>query len=128
MEVARAWDKREGGEGMQGYGATYVSVLNSQLPMAHLSTLARACVWDRIVLIEKDPAATLNNLEGLSEQELVMKANEALERMQEEGGLGPENVRMVGAKKLKNGGIVYEFSNAEVEKWLSRERESSLCG
>ena len=110
---------------MQGYGATYMSVLSSLQPMVHQSMLARACTWDRLVLIDKDPLAALNNLEGPSEQELVAKANEALERMQEESRPRLENTRMVGAKKLKNSGVVYELRNKEVEKWL--RRESGLC-
>ena len=63
----------------------------------------------------------MNNLGGLDERELVVKANKALARMKEAGGGGPEGARMIGVRKLRNGGVVYELSNPEAAKWLGWE-------
>ena len=101
---------------------TYMAVLNSRLPAAHQSNLARVRGRDWLVLIDKDPAAKTNNLGGLNERELVVKANEALARMKEASGGGPEGARMIGARKLRNGGVVYELSDLEAAKWLRWER------
>ena len=51
----------------------------------------------------------------------MAKANEALARMKEAGGGGPEGVRMIGVRKLRNRGVVYELSDPEAAKWLRWE-------
>ena len=51
----------------------------------------------------------------------MVKANKALARMKEAGGGGPEGARMIGARKLRNGGVVYELSDPEAAKWLRQE-------
>ena len=96
--------------------ATYVDTVNRHLAAAHLSTLARSQVKDRKVLIDKDPAAKLNQLVALNECELVAKANEAITRMSSQLSQGPTEPRAVGAKKLNNGGVVYELYNPETAR------------
>src|SRR5882724_198543 len=41
--------------------------------------------------------------------------------MKEASGGGPEGARMIGARKLRNGGVVYELSDPEAAKWLRWE-------
>src|SRR5882724_5764056 len=41
--------------------------------------------------------------------------------MKEAGGGGPEGARMIGVRKLRNGGVVYELSDPEAAKWLRWE-------
>jgi len=84
--------------------------------------LARARAQDHLVLINKDPAASTKNLGELTKKEQVAKANEALDKMKDLGGSRPVSMRMVGAKKLRNGRVVYELSNIEAAKWLRGER------
>jgi len=108
-------------------GITYTDVLNRQLPAAHLSTLARGWVKDRQVLIDKDPVAELNQLACLNECELVAKANEALTHMATKVQQGLEELREVGAKKLNNGGIVYNLDKMETASWVRREKNAFMA-
>jgi len=109
-------------------GATYADVLNRQLPVAHLSTLARGRVKDRQVLIDKDPAAESNQLAGLNERELVAKANEAITHMVTKLQQGPLELRAVGAKKLNNGGIVSKVDKSELASWIRKEKNAFTAG
>jgi len=70
-------------------------------------------VKDRQVLIDKDQATKSNQLAGLNECKLVAKANEAIAYMVAKLQQGPPEPRAVGAKKLNNGGIVYELDKSE---------------
>jgi len=106
--------------------ATYADTVNRHLPAAHLSTLARSRVKDRQVLIDKDPAAELNQLVALNERELVAKANEAIARMTSQLSQGPTELRAVGVKKLNNGGVVYELDNRRLQG--GSERKKSVYG
>jgi len=47
--------------------ATYADALNSHLPTAHLSTLAKTRVRERQVLIERDPTIETNHMQALME-------------------------------------------------------------
>ena len=70
-EMSGLWDCQENG----GPGhVSYADALNRQLLAAHLSTLTRSQVKERQVLIDKDPAAKLNQLVTLNECKLVAKA------------------------------------------------------
>jgi len=79
------------------------------------------------VLIDKDPVATTNNLDALTEKELVSKANEALEKMDNSGKLRLESTRMTGAKKLRNSGVTYELCSMEAAKWLRGVRTAFMA-
>jgi len=65
------------------------------------------------------PASHLSNLD---EGKLVEKANEALSKMSTQCECPPTEIRIVGAKKLQNGGIVYELNNPESTIWLQKEK------
>ncbi|KNZ71540.1 hypothetical protein J132_08632 [Termitomyces sp. J132] len=55
----------------------------------------------------------------LSEKELVEKAKIARELMGIQGMDGPK-VEFMSARKLKNGGVLYELNSTEVAEWLSK--------
>ena len=93
---------------------TYADAVSSGLPALHLSTLARSRVKERQVLVDRDPSAGVNHLPELNERELVAKANEALTKMSTHLTQGPPDPRAVGAKKLRNGGVVYKFNTADM--------------
>ena len=63
------------------YHPSYAEALSCHLPMTHLSTLARTWVKEKQVLIDKNPTANSDPIQGLTECELVTKANEALTAM-----------------------------------------------
>ena len=83
---------------------------------------------DRQVLIDKDPAAELNQLAGLNKCELVAKANEAITHMVTKLQQGPLELRAVGAKKLNNGGIVSKVDKSELASWIRKEKNAFTAG
>ncbi|KIJ53092.1 hypothetical protein M422DRAFT_242197 [Sphaerobolus stellatus SS14] len=71
----------------------------------HAALLAKEDAKAKQVLIDAlDNSEALHNL---SEEELVLKANLAIEAMEVENR---EGVKVIGAKKLRNGGIVLEMT------------------
>ena len=80
--------------------ATYASVAQQQIPMAHTSAITRGDITDKQILIQKDKDATDNTLEPLSEKDLVVKANTTLDLMGIEAEDKPPGTAFVGAKKL----------------------------
>lgn len=102
---------------------TQPQVLYAQahLPSTHESMLARNEVKRRQVLVDKAPNASTNGLKDLTEGELVTKGSTTLNLMGMEAGDAPEGARFNGAKKLKNGGVVYEMNSAEAATWLRGE-------
>jgi hypothetical protein len=101
-------------------GATYAAALKGNVPLSHPSNLARARARECQILIDRDPRADHNNLGGLSERELVAKANEALAQLGEPDPL--VEVSFVGAKILPNGGVVYELNKQTAAKWVQANK------
>jgi uncharacterized protein YoxC len=101
-------------------GATYAAALKGNVPLSHPSNLARARARERQILIDRDPRADHNTLGGLSERELVAKANEALTQLGEPNPL--EEVSFVGAKILTNGGVVYELNKPTAAEWVQANK------
>jgi len=63
-----------------------------------------------------------NSLNNLDEGKLVEKANEAVTKMSTKSECPPTDIRVVGAKKLQNGSIIYELNNPESSQWLCKEK------
>jgi len=59
---------------------------------------------------------------NLDEGKLVEKANEAVTKMSSKSGRPTTDIRVVGAKKLQNSGIIYELNNPESAQWLCKEK------
>ena len=72
--------------------------------------------------MDKSPDAPANHLSNLDEGKLVEKANEALSKMATQNECPQTEIRIVGAKKLQNGGIVYKLINPESATWLRKEK------
>jgi len=89
--------------------------------------LTRSQVKERQVLIDKDPAAESNQLAALNKYKLVGKANEALTHMATQLSQGPVEARAVGAKKLSNGGVVYEPDKPETANWVRKEKATFMA-
>ncbi|KAF8503954.1 hypothetical protein JB92DRAFT_3123191 [Gautieria morchelliformis] len=103
-------------------GTTYAAALKGNVPLSHLNNLARARARAREcqILIDRDPRVEHNALTELTEQELVAKANEALEQL--EGDTQGTEVTFIGAKILANGGIVYELGNPTAASWVQQNK------
>jgi len=82
-------------------------------------------VTERQVLIDKDPQAGSNQLDALNEQELVAKANEALNKMAGQVSHGPSDPKALGVMRLRNGGIVYELNIPQTAIGCAKRRSAS---
>jgi hypothetical protein len=69
-------------------------------------------------MIQKDPDATDNALENLTEKDLVVKANTTLNLMGIEATDKPPGIAFIGAKKLRNGNILYQLNSTDAGHWL----------
>src|SRR3979490_2915450 len=92
-------------------GVTYATALKGNVPLSHPNTLAWARARERQMLIDRDPRAEHDMLGSLTEQELVAKANEAVKQLESPGEL--EHGCFIRAKKLTNGGIVFELRTTD---------------
>lgn len=109
---------------------SYVAAAQMHLPPTHPETLARNTNRKRQILIDKNPGSEFN-VQNLTEKELVVKANLAIDNMNPE--LQITGVQFLGAKKLLNGGVVYEMSCDEMAEWIKmpevrKEFESCFGG
>ena len=115
LHTTTTWTEGQGesGENAKGMRTMYADSLSRQLPMSHASMLAWNCTWNRQALVDKALDATTNHLDGLDEGGLVEKANEAMAKMVRQGRWHPTEVKVIGAKKLQNGGVLYKLNNWE---------------
>jgi len=74
------------------------------------------------------PEVASNQLDRLNERKLVAKANETIRCMSAQLQQGPVEPRAVGAKRLHNGGVVYELDKPETARWVRREKAIFTAG
>jgi len=72
--------------------------------------------------VDKAPGATANHLDGLNKGGLVEKAKEAVAKMARQGRWHTTEVKVVGAKRLQNGGVVYKLNSQEASLWLGEDK------
>ena len=77
------------------------------------------------MLVDKDPEVESNQLDGLNECELVAKAKKSLVHMTAQLQQGPAEPRVVRAKRLHNGMVVYELNKLETTCWVKGKRPPS---
>ena len=79
-EEVSAIKTREEGHG--GTGMTYAVALRGNVPLSHSNNLTKARERNCQILIDKDLNTENNTLNNLTEQELVVKSNEAITQME----------------------------------------------
>jgi hypothetical protein len=123
-EVKNGTKQRGGEDGPARAGPnntfTYAAALKGNVPLLHHTTLARARTRNCQVLIDSDPNASGNPFAELNEQELVAKANEALDLSRD--STCPEEGKFIGARKLTNGGIVFDLNTIEATRWIQKNK------
>lgn len=98
---------------------TYATITQQQDPPAHtVSVITRGEITNKQILIQKDPNTTNNTLESLSEKDLVAKANMTLDLMGIEAADKPPGTTFVGAKKLRNGNVLYQLNSKDAADWM----------
>lgn len=106
--------------GKQG-GRTYADAMRAT-PTEHADAIARTELTRRQVVIRRDPDTTTDPLQGLTEKEIVAKANLAVQRIQSEGGNAVGKAEFLHARKTAGGGVVLVVKTEEAARWL-RDRE-----
>ena len=87
------------------------------MPPAHKAIIAKGEQSAKQILIQKDPKSTDNALNSLTEKELVVKANTTLELMDTDSLEMPRGATFVGAKKLRNGNVIYQVNTNDAGTW-----------
>lgn len=106
---------------------TYAAAARRNVPAAHTRVIARGDARRRQILIDRDPNAVGDGDRSLSERELFMKATIAFEHMGEESADAPDGeIIFRSARRLKNGGALFEMSSPEAASWL-RQTDVMTC-
>jgi hypothetical protein len=99
---------------------TYANAIQQHVPPAHESVVARGKLTVKQIMIQKDPNITNNVLESLTEKDLVAKANTTLDLMGVEAADKLRGTMFVGAKKLKNGNVLYQLNSMDAGHWIKQ--------
>lgn len=98
---------------------TYASATKQHVPPAHEAIVAKGYQSAKQIIIRKDPKSTDNALDSLSELELVAKANTAIGLMGTDNFEMPPDTAFVGAKKLRNGNVMYLLNTYDAGRWIN---------
>jgi len=99
---------------------SYAAITQQHVPITHLTVITRGETNNKQILIQKDVNANSNNLDSLTEKDLVVKANMALDLMGIEAANQPNNTKFIGAKKLQNSNVLYQLDTVEAAKWMKQ--------
>jgi hypothetical protein len=135
--VAENAEQCEQDRGEQGFepptpaaraGVSYAAVAGVRgvdLPLPqHAVAVANTRAKDCQILIDRSLIVSTNNLEKLSEKELVVKANWALTEAVKVLGerAEPERVVFVGAQRVRSGAIVFHLNTVAAAEWIRMPR------
>lgn len=97
---------------------TYATILQQQPNSDQAEIVARTETTNKQLLIQKDKNSTDNSLNDLSEKDLVVKANTALDLMGWKGSDKLHNTAFVVARKLRSGCILFHMNSQKAAAWL----------
>lgn len=106
---------------------SYARAAGLHIPTAHLTVISRGETNDRQVLIQRgemEAAAA----DGLSDKELVEKANVTLTLMGTQADDAPVGSKFIGAKRLRNGNILYAMNTKEAADWMKKKEAQKAFG
>ena len=83
----------------QAYPGTYAVAAQTQVPTVHAAVVSKGETSNKQILIQKDPNTTDNVLDNLTERDLIMKANTAIDLMGIEATDAPTSIAFIRAKK-----------------------------
>jgi hypothetical protein len=119
--VGEAGDSGERGEGArEKTGKSYADATRNTLA-EHIDAITCTELMRRQVVMRRDPTAGADCLEGLSEKELILKAQIAIQLLQAENLDTMDGVDFVHAKKTAGGGVVLVLKTEEAAEWLRSE-------
>jgi len=97
---------------------SYAAAIQQEIHADHAEVITRGNTTDKQIMVQKDKDATDNALDSLTEKDLVVKANTALDLMGMSGMDKPRHTTFIGAKKLRNGNVLYQLNTKEAAAWL----------
>ena len=102
--------------------ATTPQQLTQMQDPRHIKALSQTEQRAREILIN---GLSITDTEGnsLSEEVLIEKCVQALELMRKENHEVPDSINFICAKKVRNGGVVFELNTAEGARWITATRE-----
>ncbi|KAL4253648.1 hypothetical protein AB1N83_014462 [Pleurotus pulmonarius] len=100
------------------YAQVTKAVTTAQPSVEQAAAIARQEFRSRQVIVRVKDGFTENGVKGLTEKEIVEKANMALEMMGTEAGEPPDGTRFLGAKRNPNGSCTLVMSTIEARRWL----------
>jgi hypothetical protein len=104
---------------------TYANILQTQPPHfdqnLHYAAIDQTKKLESQVVIMSDPSLTFNSLKDLTTNDIVAKANTAIEEVSSVDQSCPLGAKIVGAKRTRGGAIVLHPNSSEAGKWLRKK-------
>jgi hypothetical protein len=97
---------------------TYAAATQQEAHTDHAEVITRGHTTDKQILMQKDKNVADNMLDSLMEKDLVVKANTMLDLMGMADMVKPRHTSFVGARKLRNGNILYQLNSKDAAAWL----------
>jgi hypothetical protein len=88
------------------------------IPPEHAASIVKGDVFDRQIIVARDPSAQGDVLAMLTEKELVEKAKITLDLMGMAAADRPDDLAFVGVRRTQAGSILYQLNSAEAAKYM----------
>jgi hypothetical protein len=99
---------------------TYTSVAAlTRQNLTHAAALTKGDSKAKQIIVERGTQGEVGAAEGLTEKELLEKAQIALQAMAD--NQAPVEVKFISAKIVKNGGVMYELNSERAASWLRQD-------
>jgi len=102
------------------YTAIMAEPSTVRMEREHQATMAKGTLQRRQILLDGIEGVKMV-ADGLTERELVEKANLALEGMGIMASDKPTGTKFVAAKKLRNRGVIFEMDSEMAANWLKKK-------
>ena len=100
---------------------SYAQIIAMQLSQPqHDAWINKGKTTEQQLVIRKPRGGNRNPIEGLNEEELMKKAEIAMDTMGIAASDSPENTKFIGTRKLAGGDILLELSNSAAGKWIKQ--------
>jgi len=101
------------------YASMVAEATTTQTERGHQATMTKGALQMRQILLDGIEGVR-TAMDGLSERELVEKANLALDGMGIMASDKPAGTKFIAVKNLRNGGVVFEMDSEMVANWLKK--------
>ncbi|KIK02007.1 hypothetical protein K443DRAFT_122095 [Laccaria amethystina LaAM-08-1] len=106
--------------GCPSYTSITAEVTTIGIEREHQATMAKGTLQRRQILLDGIQGVR-TAVDGLTERELVEKANLALKGMSIWASDRPAGTKLMVVKKLRNGGVVFELESEKAAEWVKKK-------